>query len=181
VITSTEPHLSPQQLKDLAVSVDLKGAEAAALADQKKASEIMEDRLPGLTDPNAPAPIAKAPAANGAPPPPNPNAPTAYGGVAVVPKILPAQHPDRFTPGNGTVQAPPNASQGNPTAPQSSPKQTGLKPPQSNGGPSVAPKSATPKPAVKKSVDQNGKTPAPKAPPQAVRPAPKPATPQEKR
>lgn len=101
VITSTEPRFSQQQLEDMAKSKDLKGTEAAALidqqkaaqmlADQKKANEIMAERLPGLTDPNAPAkPAAEAgqPGANPAQP-----APT------VVPKIIPPQHPDRFTPG----------------------------------------------------------------------------------
>ncbi len=67
VITSTEPRFSDNQKKDLAMSQDLKGAEAAALADQKKASEIMAERLPGLTDPNASTPAANGTAtgANG--------------------------------------------------------------------------------------------------------------------
>ncbi|HWG21118.1 MAG TPA: rod shape-determining protein MreC [Terracidiphilus sp.] len=97
VITSTEPRFSDQQMKDMADSQSLKGSDAAALADQKKASEIMAERLPGLTDPNAPPPPAPKPGANGLPPPP---------AAAVVPKILPPAHADRFTPGNAAQPRP---------------------------------------------------------------------------
>ena len=58
VITSTEPRFSAEQQQDMATSEALKGAQAAAMQaikEQKKASEIMAERLPGLTDPNAPA------------------------------------------------------------------------------------------------------------------------------
>jgi rod shape-determining protein MreC len=167
VITSTEPRFSPEQMKDLATSVDLKGAEAAAIEEQKKASEIREDRLPGLTDPNAPAPAvsAKAPAANGTTPPANATTPpangvTPYGATAVVPKLLPPQHPDRFTPGN--------------TAPSATPKpqqQTN-----DNAPPAVkqdAPKPAAPKTQTTKPGDKSGNAPAAKTPPAA-----KPETPQ---
>ena len=71
VITSTEPRFSPQQQKDIATSEALKGADAAALAEQRKASAIMAERLPGLTDPNAPPKPADAKGANGAPPAPD--------------------------------------------------------------------------------------------------------------
>jgi rod shape-determining protein MreC len=93
VITDTQPRFSDQQLKDMAQSEDLKGADAAALAEQKKASEIMAERLPGLTDPNAPPPQPKPQeiGPDGLPVPP---------AAAVVPKIIPPAHPDRFTPGN---------------------------------------------------------------------------------
>ncbi len=50
VITATEPQFAPDQKKDLETSESLKGAEAAALAEQRKASAIMAERLPGLTD-----------------------------------------------------------------------------------------------------------------------------------
>jgi rod shape-determining protein MreC len=84
VITSTEPRFSAEQQQDLATSETLKGAEAEAIKQQQKASQIMAERLPGLADPNAPpdqqlykdvsqpAPVAHPP--------------------------LPL-HPDRFTPG----------------------------------------------------------------------------------
>jgi rod shape-determining protein MreC len=54
VITSTQPRFSPQQQQDLATSEALKGPEAAAIKEQQKASQIMAERLPGLTDSNAP-------------------------------------------------------------------------------------------------------------------------------
>jgi rod shape-determining protein MreC len=99
VITATEPRFSSQQMKDMADSQDLKGGEAAALDEQRKASEIMAERLPGLTDPNAPAPPAPTgkPGADGLPAPP---------AAATVPKIVPPAHADRFTPGNAAT---PNA------------------------------------------------------------------------
>jgi rod shape-determining protein MreC len=108
VITDTQPRFSDQQLKDMAQSQDLKGGDAAALAEQKKASEIMAERLPGLTDPNAPPPQTKPqqPGPDGLPAPP---------AAAVVPKLIPPAHPDRFTPGNA-----PSANGGEPgtTAPK---------------------------------------------------------------
>jgi rod shape-determining protein MreC len=57
VITSTQPRFSDQQQKDIATSQEQKGAEAAILKqemEQKKASDIMAERLPGLIDPNLP-------------------------------------------------------------------------------------------------------------------------------
>lgn len=54
VITSTEPRFSEQQKQDIATSVDEKGAEASAMSDQLKASQIMAEKLPGLVDPNLP-------------------------------------------------------------------------------------------------------------------------------
>jgi rod shape-determining protein MreC len=95
VITSTAARFSPEAQQDMATSDALKGAEAAAIKDQKKASEIMAERLPGLTDPNAPvanpatAPVAGQPAAAT----PAPAAPP-------LPKVLPAQRPDRYSPGS---------------------------------------------------------------------------------
>jgi rod shape-determining protein MreC len=54
VITNTQPRFSPEQQQDLATSESLKGAEAAEIKDQLKASQIMAERLPGLIDPNLP-------------------------------------------------------------------------------------------------------------------------------
>lgn len=91
VITSMEPRFNTQQMKDLATSQALKGADAAALLDQQKASQIMAERLPGLTEPGAAGtPVNGAPGASGA------------TGLtqAPVPKLLQPAHPDRFTPGN---------------------------------------------------------------------------------
>jgi rod shape-determining protein MreC len=105
VVTSLDAHLSPEQMADLATSEQLKGAEVAADAARKKAAAEMAERLPGLTDPNAPAnpdgskPGEVKPTANpdGGPPLP----PTA-------PRPLAAKHPDRFSPG-GVVQDSPDA------------------------------------------------------------------------
>ena len=94
VITSTEPRFSAEQQQDMATSETLKGAEADAIKQQQKASQIMAERLPGLTDPNAPAANPAAPGQT-AQPGETPAAPAA----APVPKLLPARHPDRFTPG----------------------------------------------------------------------------------
>jgi rod shape-determining protein MreC len=84
VITATEARFSPQQEQDLATSEALKGPEAAAIAEQKKASAIMAERLPGLIDPNLPP--DQQPLKDTS----NPN-PVAHPPMAL--------HPDRFTPG----------------------------------------------------------------------------------
>jgi rod shape-determining protein MreC len=97
VITSTQPRFSAEQKQDLATSEALKGADVAAMKEQaikeqKKASEIMGERLPGLTDPNAPPPVPLAP---GSTPPPSP---------AVKPPQ--ALHPDRYSPGGAAEPEP---------------------------------------------------------------------------
>ncbi len=126
VITDTEPRFSTQQQKDIATSEQLKGADAAALTEQRKASLIMAERLPGLTDPNAPPKPAPAPGANGAPPAPAP---------ATVPKIIPPQHPDRFTPGHSNQSGSPAPGAIAPRPPTSNPPRT---------RPEAAPDSAPP-------------------------------------
>jgi rod shape-determining protein MreC len=131
VITDTEPRFSDRQKKDIATSEAEKGGDAAALSDQRKASAIMAERLPGLTDPNAPPKPPPAPGANGAPPSPT---------VTPVPKIIPPQHPDRFTPGH---TGPPQAPVG--TAPQKSPAPHSSEArPQVVPGPASQPKPKTP-------------------------------------
>jgi len=150
VITDTQTRFSPEQMKDMTDSQNLKGADAAALTEQRKASEIMAERLPGLTDPNAPAtPAASAqPGANGLP------APSA--GV-VVPKILPPAHPDRFTPGNAAQPKAPSAA-----SPGSVPGQAAAKPK----------KPATPKPETEPGTPAESQPGGPAATP-ASKPAPK--------
>ena len=91
VITSVEPRFAPEQEQDLATSEALKGAEVAAIKEQKKASEIMAERLPGLIDPNAPP--DQQPLQDSSPPNP----------VLHPPQAL---HPDRFTPGMATGTTP---------------------------------------------------------------------------
>jgi rod shape-determining protein MreC len=140
VITSTEPRFSDQQLKDMAQSQDLKGADAAALAEQKKASEIMAERLPGLTDPNAPSPTAAK-----TEPQVGPDGQPVPANAAVVPKIIPPAHPDRFTPGSATT---PNAAAGTGQAAPKAKKPVVPKPDADQGNPGEnAPASpAQPKP-----------------------------------
>ena len=115
VITSTDSQFSSDQKQDLATSEALKSAEVAALSEQRKASAIMAERLPGLTDPNAPAtaanPAKGATPGTGTPATPTPTTPT-------VPKVLPPQHPDRFTPGNAAQpETPSEAAPSRPVKP----------------------------------------------------------------
>ncbi len=106
IITSTEPRFSEQQQQDIATSETEKKQEAAALAEQRKASEIMAERLPGLIDPNLPH--DEQPLYDSS----NPNQ------VARPPQAL---HPDRFTP--GTVAAAAGAFSGDDSA-EETPKTT---------------------------------------------------------
>jgi rod shape-determining protein MreC len=94
VIVSTEPRFPVDQQQDLATSEELKGAEAEAIEEQQRAAQIMAERLPGLTTPNTAVNqnAAKQPGQNGQNPPP-PAAPPASN-----PKLLPALHPDRYSP-----------------------------------------------------------------------------------
>jgi rod shape-determining protein MreC len=91
VITATEARFSEQQQQDLATSEALKGPEAAAIEEQKKASAIMAERLPGLIDPKLPP--DQQPLLDSS----NPNL------LGRPPQAL---HPDRFTPGGANQAAP---------------------------------------------------------------------------
>jgi rod shape-determining protein MreC len=95
IITSTEPQFSPQQQQDIATSQAEKGQEALSYEEQRKASEIMAERLPGLIDPNLPH--DQQPLFDNSNPFP----------VAHPPQAI---HPDRFTP--GSVGAASNAFSG---------------------------------------------------------------------
>jgi rod shape-determining protein MreC len=146
VVTSLEAHLSQQQMADLAKSEDLKGPEVAAEAAEearKKAALEMEQRLPGLTDPNAPSP-ATVMGPDGKPMP----------APAPIARPLPVAHPDRFSPGaaGGTVGsaaatdgAEPAAEE--PTAPKTAPKAAPKSPakPSSSPNPGAKPANAKPK------------------------------------
>ncbi|MGO9438809.1 MAG: rod shape-determining protein MreC [Terracidiphilus sp.] len=87
VITSVEPRFPPDQTQDISTSEALKGAEAAEEKAQKKASEIMAERLPGLIDPNLP-------------PDQQPRNDTSNPGYPTRPPM--PLHPDRFTPDTST-------------------------------------------------------------------------------
>jgi rod shape-determining protein MreC len=91
VITSTQPRFSAEQQQDLATSESVAGAEAAAIKDQLKASQIMAERLPGLLDPNLPP--DQQPLLDSS----NPNM------VGHPPMPL---HPDRFTPNSNAATTP---------------------------------------------------------------------------
>jgi rod shape-determining protein MreC len=102
IITSTQPRFSPEQQQDLATSEALKGPEAAAIKEQQKASQIMAERLPGLTEPNSPpANAAQTPSAPQ--PGQKPPAPIPEQGP---PKLLQPRHPDQFTPSTTPEIAP---------------------------------------------------------------------------
>ncbi len=106
VIASQTPRFSQEQQNDISTSEALKGPEAAAIKEQQiqeqikeqqKASQVMAERLPGLTDPNAPKSAAAPANATGAP---------ATPAVPEKPKVLPPLHPDRFVPGAAETPAP---------------------------------------------------------------------------
>ena len=109
MITSLEAHLSAQQQADLTTSEELKGAEAAAELERKKAAAEMAERLPSLHDPNDP----------------NAKTPTPVMGpdgkplpvVPVTPKPIPALHPDRFSPGGASDTPNSGNSEATPEAP----------------------------------------------------------------
>jgi rod shape-determining protein MreC len=153
VIISTQPRFSNQQQQDIATSEALKGSEAAAIKEQKKASDIMAERLPGLIDPKLPddqQPLHDTS---------NPNP------VAHPPQAL---HPDRFTPGadagsspdavpetlpGANHAAPDSGSQAQPQKPASSPagtqtkssaKPAQTKPPQKTPSQQTAPQKTGP-------------------------------------
>jgi rod shape-determining protein MreC len=84
VITSTQPRFNDQQEQDMTQSEEQKGAEVTAIKEQKKAAELMAERLPGLTDPTLPP--DQQPLHDASNPSPIGHAPQAL-------------HADRFTPG----------------------------------------------------------------------------------
>lgn len=90
VITGIGDKMPPDQLKDIQLSEELKGADVVAEKEKKKAAELLAERLPGLKDPNAPAPTDQQQTPEGA----NPGIPNTST------PAHPAQilHPDRFSP-----------------------------------------------------------------------------------
>ncbi len=161
VITDAQPRFNDKQLKDLAQSESEKKEDAAALNEQKRASEILEEKLPGLTDPNAPKPAQNAAGDQpGA-------APTTPPG----PKLLNPQHPDRFTPGYAGSTASQTGDGATPAPRPAAPKAT--QPTTQTGTSPAVPRSAPPNtPPGTRPPTQPGTQPA-----TATRPAPRPTAP----
>jgi rod shape-determining protein MreC len=110
VITSTQPRFSPQEQQDINASETMKGSDASAVSDQKKASAIMAEKLPGLIDPNLPP--DQQPLNDSS----NPNVP------ARPPQPL---HPDEFSPSD--VAPAPDSGAAKPK-PKSQPDEPAAKP-----------------------------------------------------
>jgi rod shape-determining protein MreC len=133
VITSTEPRFPPEQQQDLAASDKLEGAVTPAIRDQVKASEIMAEKLPGLTDPSLPAdqqPLYDTSNPNPATQPPQP------------------LHPDEFSPG---AVAPTGSEPGADSMPKLKPKSPSAAP----SGTGSAPGSGSPAQPALKSTPQS--------------------------
>jgi len=133
VITSTEPRLSPEEQQDLATSEALKGPEAAAIKEQKKASEIMAERLPGLIDPNLPP--EQQPLLDSTPP---------VGGL----RPVPALHADRFTPESVQDTTPEAAAGAKPAVKAKAPEAKGAAAPGTAPAKAVTPAKPAAKPAT---------------------------------
>ena len=161
VITSTLPRFSPEQQQDLATSEAEKGAEAEAIKERKKASEIMTERLPGLTDPNAPAPNPAATPAPGQTAMPGKDQATPAAPPA--PRLLHPQHPDRFTPGAAEEPAPA-------TSPDEKPKRRQQTPTPAAQGKQPAPKPGS-KPSLAKPAAPKSKSKSESKPAQPGKPA----------
>jgi len=157
VITSTEPRFNPQQQQDLATSEAEKGAEAAAIKEQQRASQINAERLPSLIDPKLPP--DQQPLLDTS----NPNP------VAHPPQAL---HPDRFTPGAGST---PGAGAAPDATTQDAEPDSAAKPVQPRPStkparqPQKKPQSEQPKPDQPK-PDRPQKSPPQTSPPPATPP-----------
>jgi rod shape-determining protein MreC len=146
IVTSTDPRFSPQQQQDLATSEALKGPEAAAILkqeqEQKKATEVMAERLPGLIEPSLP---------------PDQQPLHDSSNPVVVAHPPQAIHPDRFTPGAATG----SASEATPdkTAPGALPQQqkAAVAPAAAQATPASKPKS---KPVPQQNQPQTSQPPA---------------------
>ncbi|MGP8253892.1 MAG: rod shape-determining protein MreC [Terracidiphilus sp.] len=152
VITSTQPRFNNQEQKDIDTSQAEKGADAQAIKDQLKASQIMAEHLPGLMDPNLPPdqqPLNDTSNPALVKPPPQP------------------LHPDRFTPGSAET---PGGSAADST--DSNAAATGgqeQKPVTTAQPRTAAPSQAKPGPAKPNQNPSNQPAPAKKTPPQGNR------------
>ena len=147
IITGTQPDLSAQTKKDLAVGAATAEAQteaarvAAAEAAAKSAAQIVADRLPSLHDPNNPDSTTE-PAAGATTPAKVP---------AVVPKPLPTLHSDRYTPGStpSASSLTPGGANGTGGSAVASPESGTENPPAATpkpAAPKKAPKPTTPQP-----------------------------------
>lgn len=136
VITSVQPRFSSDQQQDMATSEALKGPQAEADEEQaqKKASEVLAERLPGLMEPNVPPDQQPLNDAS------NPNP------VSRPPMPL---HPDRFSPGAAPVAGPGDASETAP--PATTPKST----PTPTTGTNKSPEKPAPKPNHESTPQRN--------------------------
>lgn len=123
VITSTEPHFPPDQQKDMAQSQAVDGAVVAAADAERKATEVQEERLPGLLVPSLPP--DQQPLNDSTPPNP----------IAKQPP--PPLHPDQFSPSTFNSDSTTDTSQPATT------QQPNTKKPAPKSNPS-APRTATP-------------------------------------
>jgi len=121
IITVTDPRFSDEQQQDMATSEALKAPDVNTLREQQKASKIMAERLPGLTDPNLPADQQPQQPPEGTPPPPP--GPT---------HAQPALHPDRFSP--SASPAPKPVTPAAPVQPQAKSPATALRKTKPNDG-----------------------------------------------
>ena len=118
IITSTESRFSNTQNQDMATSETMQAPELTVLNEQKKASEIMAERLPGLTDPNLPAPKPLQPGETAPKPvaparPPLPTHPDRYSPSAPVSfKPVPTATPADAKPGSKSSTQKPGTSNG---------------------------------------------------------------------
>lgn len=146
VINSTQPRFPAQAQKDMATSETLKGAQAAAIEEQMKASQIRAERLPGLNEGNGgnnsnATGTAQQVGQNGA----NPAIPPP------APKLLPTRHTDRFSPSvaDGASATPSSETTGTNKTPGAN-KNSGANSPSGATSGEAAPKKTAVKPAQEK-------------------------------
>jgi rod shape-determining protein MreC len=145
VVTDVADHVPAAEQHDIAQSV----SEADA---KKRAADILSDRLPGLKDPNAPAP---APNAVAAPADGYPGRP-AKAGVAL--------HPDRFSPDTAPPASTMTPGQtAHPSAPSTGYADSPASRPQAVPGSKMGPQRATPSQAAKPLAGSGAPTATPGA------------------
>jgi rod shape-determining protein MreC len=152
VITSTQPRFNQQEQKDIDTSQAEKGADAQAIQQQLKASQIMAEHLPGLIDPNLP---------------PDQQPLNDSSNPALVKPPQQPIHSDRFTPGSAVTPA---GSTGDSTGSNGAATGSQEQKPTTTAQPRTAsPGHAKPDQARPDQAKPNQTTPAQPAPPQGNR------------